>query len=247
MAASTADTDASPLPTHDDAEASLVFAASSAPAPDVPQWELAPFHPEADAIAPADDERSPTFASFDPVSFELADGDHSGAPQWSLSEAPQMLEETAAPSISEMTDAVASSGTAFDAAPVFDPVAAEQDAAAVADDVVFRFDADALDNADDVLSLHAMETLSLDDDARLQPSLEIVDAVAPPLADASPGALVEVDQAPDELPVPSITPPSIEALIPAAETSAPAVSVIDIDTIAPIDFSEADAQFFAEL
>ena len=45
----------------------------------------------------------------------------------------------------------------------------------------------------------------------------------------------------------SITPPSIEAPAPAAETSAPAVSVIDIDTIAPIDFSEADAQFFAEL
>ncbi|MBW8773986.1 MAG: Hpt domain-containing protein, partial [Stenotrophomonas sp.] len=247
VAASTADNDASPLPTHDDAEASLVFAASSAPAPDVPQWELAPFHPEADAVAPADDERSPTFASFDPVSFELAEGDHSGASQWSLSEVPQVPEETAAPAINEMTDAVDSSATAFDAAPVFDPVAAEQDAAAEADDVVFRFDADALDNADDVLSLHAMETLSLDDDAALHPSLEIVDAVVPPLADASPAVLAEVDEAPDDLPVPSITPPLIDAAAPAAETSAPAVSVIDIDTIAPIDFSEADAQFFAEL
>lgn len=247
VAASKADIDASPSPTHDDAEASLVFAASSAPAPDVPQWELAPFHPEADAIVPADDERSPTFASFDPVSFELADSGHPGAPQWSLSEAPQMLEDTAAPVIDEMTDAVDSSATAFDAAPVFDPVAAEQDAAAVADDVVFRFDADALDNADDVLSLHAMETLSLDDDAALHPSLEIVDAVVPPLADVSPAVLAEVDEAPDDLPATLITPPSIEAPIPAAETSAPAVSVIDIDTIAPIDFSEADAQFFAEL
>jgi chemosensory pili system protein ChpA (sensor histidine kinase/response regulator) len=65
-----------------------------------------------------------------------------------------------------------------DAAPVFDPVAAEHDAVAAGDDVVFRFDADALDNADDVLSLHAMETLSLDDDAGLHPSLEIVDAAA---------------------------------------------------------------------
>lgn len=215
VAASTADNDASPLPAHDDAEAALVFAASSAPAPDVPQWELAPFHPEADAVASADDERSPTFASFDPVSFELAE--------------------------------VASSATAFDAAPVFDPVAAEQDAAAEADDVVFRFDADALDNADDVLSLHAMETLSLDDDAALHPSLEIVDAVVPPRADASTAVLAEVDEAPDDLPVPPITPPLIDAAAPAAETSAPAVSVIDIDTIAPIDFSEADAQFFAEL
>lgn len=247
VAASKADIDASPSPTHDDAGASLVFAASSAPAPDVPQWELAPFHPEADAIVPADDERSPTFASFDPVSFELADSGPPGAPQWSLSEAPQMLEDTAAPVIDERTDAVDSSATAFDAAPVFDPVAAEQDAAAVADDVVFRFDADALDNADDVLSLHAMETPSLDDDAALHPSLEIVDAVVPPLADVSPAVLAEVDEAPDDLPAKLITPPSIEAPIPAAETSAPAVSVIDIDTIAPIDFSEADAQFFAEL
>lgn len=247
VAASTADTDASPLSAHDDAEASLVFAASSAPAPDVPQWELAPFHPAADAVAPADDERSPTFASFDPVSFELAEGDHSGAPQWSLSEAPQEPGETAAPANDATPDAVASAETAFDAAPVFDPVAAEQDAAAVADDVVFRFDADALDNADDVLSLHAMETLSLDDDAGLHPSLEIVDAVAPSLVDATPAARVEVDEAPDDLPVPSITPPLIDAAAPAAETSAPAVSVIDIDTIAPIDFSEADAQFFAEL
>ncbi len=50
-----------------------------------------------------------------------------------------------------------------------------------------------------------------------------------------------------DLPESSITPPLIDAPAPAAETSAPAVSVIDIDTIAPIDFSEADAQFFAEL
>lgn len=247
VAASTGDADASPLPTHDDAEASLVFAASSAPAPEVPQWELAPFHSEGDVVAPADDERSPTFASFDPVSFELADSGHSGAPQWSLSEAPQVLEETVAPAIDETTDAVVSSATGFDAAPVFDPVAAEQDAVAESDDVVFRFDADALDNADDVLSLHAMETLSLDDDAGLHPALEIVDAVVLPPVDASPAAEVEVDEAPDDLPAPSFTPPPIEAPAPAAEISAPAVSVIDIDTIAPIDFSEADAQFFAEL
>ncbi|TGQ53142.1 hypothetical protein EN855_035620, partial [Mesorhizobium sp. M1C.F.Ca.ET.212.01.1.1] len=104
---------------------------------------------------------------FDPVSFELADGDHAGAPQWSLSEVPQVLEDVDAPASDEPTDAVLASVAEFDAAPAFDPVAAEQDAVAVADDVVFRFDADALDNADDVLSLHAMETLSLDDDAGL--------------------------------------------------------------------------------
>ncbi|TGQ96073.1 hypothetical protein EN846_34510, partial [Mesorhizobium sp. M4B.F.Ca.ET.203.01.1.1] len=64
VAASPLDAGASPLPTQDDAEAALVFAASSAPAPDVPQWELAPFYPEAEALATAD-ERAPTFASFD--------------------------------------------------------------------------------------------------------------------------------------------------------------------------------------
>ncbi|WP_163473811.1 hypothetical protein, partial [Klebsiella michiganensis] len=66
--------------------------------------------------------------------------------------------------------------TGAHAAPGFDPVAAEHDAVSASDDVVFRFDADALDNADDVLSLHAMEALSLEDAAGLHPSLESVDA-----------------------------------------------------------------------
>ncbi|KAG1439443.1 hypothetical protein G6F57_019406 [Rhizopus arrhizus] len=76
-----------PLSLQDDAEAPLVFAASSAPAPDVPQWDLAPFHPDADPLASADDERSPTFASFDPVSFEQDDAGQGAAAQWTLSEA----------------------------------------------------------------------------------------------------------------------------------------------------------------
>ncbi|WP_251278417.1 hypothetical protein, partial [Enterobacter hormaechei] len=59
-----------PLSLQDDADAPLVFAASSAPAPDVPQWDLAPFHSDSDPAASAEDERSPTFASFEPVSFE---------------------------------------------------------------------------------------------------------------------------------------------------------------------------------
>ena len=161
--------------------------------------------PEAEAAAPPAT-RAPTFASFDPVSFELADSDHADAPQWSLSEAPQVL-ESAAPAIDETTDSMVSPVTGFDAAPVFDPVAAERGAVAEADDVVFRFDADALDNADDVLSLHAMETLSLDDDAGLHPSLEIVDAVARrwPMHRLRRRS---VDEAPDDLPASSITPPS---------------------------------------
>jgi len=232
-----------PLSLHDDADAPLVFAASSAPAPEVPQWDLAPFHPEADPLAPAD-ERSPTFASFDPVSFEQADAGQGAATHWTLSEAtpPAPADEVA---LDADEGAVATTSIDADAyaAPVFDPVAAEHEAAPASGDVVFRFDADALDNADDVLSLHAMETLTLDDDAVLHPSLEIVDAGAPTMEDENPVA-VEMGTAPADAPIDTPA-PGADAPTPVAD--APAVSVIDIDTIAPIDFSEADAQFFAEL
>ncbi len=50
-------------------------------------WDLAPFHPDADPAASAEDERSPTFASFDPVSFERAETGMESVPQWTLSEA----------------------------------------------------------------------------------------------------------------------------------------------------------------
>ncbi|WP_049458050.1 Hpt domain-containing protein [Stenotrophomonas maltophilia] len=219
------DAAAAPLSLQDDAEAPLVFAASSAPAPDVPQWDLAPFHPDADSLdAAGDDERSPTFASFDPVSFEQGDAGQGAAAQWTLSEAVPLADAVA---VDADEDADATAGIDPDAhvAPVFDPVAAEHDAVVADDDVVFRFDTDALDNADDVLSLHAMETLSLDDDAGLHPSLEIGDAGPATLSDEVP-VVTGLDVAPAD---------------------APAVSVIDIDTIAPIDFSDADAQFFAEL
>lgn len=234
---------ATPLSLHDGEDAPLVFAASSAPAPEVPQWDLAPFHPDADPLAVADDERSPTFASFDPVGFEQADAGQFAAPQWALSGAPPHDQADATTlTADDAGDVAVSIDTGFDAAPVFDPVAAEHEAGALPDDdVVFRFDADALDNADDVLSLHAMETLSLDDDAGLLPSLEIVDASLPiPAADsldATDGDAVADD-------VPALR---ADDVVAAAESPAPAVSVIDIDTIAPIDFSEADAQFFAEL
>jgi len=234
---------ATPLSLHDGEDAPLVFAASSAPAPEVPQWDLAPFHPDADPLAVADDERSPTFASFDPVGFEQAEAGQFAAPQWALSGAPSHdLADATTLTADYAGDVAVSIDTGFDAAPVFDPVAAEHEAGALPDDdVVFRFDADALDNADDLLSLHAMETLALDDDAGLLPSLEIVDASLPiPAADsldATDGDAVADD-------VPALR---ADDVVAAVETPAPAVSVIDIDTIAPIDFSEADAQFFAEL
>ncbi|HDS1302564.1 MULTISPECIES: Hpt domain-containing protein [Stenotrophomonas maltophilia group] len=229
-----------PLSLHDEADAPLVFAASSAPAPEVPQWDLAPFHPEADPLAPADDERSPTFASFDPVSFEQVDAGQGAATQWTLPEAtlPVQSSATAGLDVEDAADATLSIETGTHAAPVFDPVAAEHDAVSASDDVVFRFDADSLDNADDVLSLHAMETLSLDDAAGLHPLLESVDATAPVVVEENPVA-AEPDITPVDVPV--------EAPASLADAPAAAVSVIDIDTIAPIDFSEADAQFFAEL
>ncbi|TIE14811.1 hybrid sensor histidine kinase/response regulator [Stenotrophomonas maltophilia] len=234
---------ATPLSLHDGEDAPLVFAASSAPAPEVPQWDLAPFHPDADPLAAADDERSPTFASFDPVGFEQADAGQFAAPQWAWSGAPSHdLADATTLTADDGGDVAVSIDTGFDAAPVFDPVAAEHEPGALpADDVVFRFDADALDNADDVLSLHAMETLSLDDDADPLPSLEIVDAGLPiPAADSLDAA--DGDAVADDVPA-----LRADDTVAAAESPAPAVSVIDIDTIAPIDFSEADAQFFAEL
>ncbi|MEE9890836.1 MAG: Hpt domain-containing protein [Stenotrophomonas geniculata] len=239
-----------PLSLQDDADAPLVFAASSAPAPDVPQWDLAPFHSDSDPAASAEDERSPTFASFDPVSFERAETGVGSAPQWTLSEAtPPAVADVAVMAVEDDVEASVPFDNADFAAPVFDPVAAEHDAVASGEDVVFRFDADALDNADDVLSLHAMETLSLDDDAGLHPSLEIVDAATPLRVDESP-VVAGVDAVPADVPE-DVPAPMAEVLAPASDAPAPAVSVsvsvIDIDTIAPIDFSEADAQFFAEL
>ncbi|MGB5787444.1 MAG: Hpt domain-containing protein [Stenotrophomonas geniculata] len=235
-----------PLSLQDDADAPLVFAASSAPAPDVPQWDLAPFHSDSDPAASAEDERSPTFASFDPVSFERAETGVGSAPQWTLLEAtPPAVADVAVMAVEDDVEASVPFDTADFAAPVFDPVAAEHDAVAAGEDVVFRFDADALDNADDVLSLHAMETLSLDDDAGLHPSLEIVDAATPLRVDESP-VVAGVDAVPADVPE-DVPAPMAEVLAPASDAPAPAVSVIDIDTIVPIDFSEADAQFFAEL
>lgn len=235
-----------PLSLQDDADAPLVFAASSAPAPDVPQWDLAPFHSDSDPAASAEDERSPTFASFEPVSFERAETGVGSAPQWTLSEAaPPAVADAAVMAVEGDVDASVPFDTADFAVPVFDPVAAEHDAVAAGEDVVFRFDGDALDNADDVLSLHAMETLPLDDDAGLHPSLEIVDAATPLRVDESP-VVAGVDAVPADVPE-DVPAPMAEVLAPASDAPAPAVSVIDIDTIAPIDFSEADAQFFAEL
>ncbi|AWH30170.1 Hpt domain-containing protein [Stenotrophomonas sp. YAU14A_MKIMI4_1] len=246
-----ADTDAVPAAAPADS-APLLFAASSAPPPAVPQWELGSLDHAADSV-PAEpmveeDARAPTFASFDPVSYEAdADaGDASIASHWSLTAASLQVADGAAHVHGDAEDSVAvaewddAPAVSSSVASSFDPVAAEQDGLAVAgDDVVFHFDASELDNAEHVLSLDAMETLSLDEAPRLDATLDIVDAE--PLADAT----VQAEEA---------EPAIVEALIE-AEAEAPvladaepvAVATIDVDTIAPIDFSEADAQFLAEL
>ncbi len=237
--------------------APLLFAASTAPVPSVPQWELGSHD-----AAPVADERAPTFNSFDPVSFEHDGAAQNVAPQWSLSGVAEaqaddgdalVLEDSVEDFGVAALDDAAGASLELAAVQVFDPVAAEHDGPAVlADEVVFHFDNSALDNAEDVLSLQAMETLSLDgeDDAQL-PVLEIVDAV-----EAAPVEVLELESTATIEPVGQIDMADvvaeaapvemIEALATAAAPAA-TVSLIDVDTIAPIDFSEADAQFFAEL
>ncbi|WP_256644226.1 Hpt domain-containing protein [Stenotrophomonas sp. 9(2022)] len=248
--------------------APLLFAASTAPVPSVPQWELGGHD-----AAPVADERAPTFNSFDPVSFEHDATAQNVAPQWSLSDVAAsqaddgdalVLEDSVEDFGVAALDDAAGASLELAAVPVFDPVAAEHDGPAVlADEVVFHFDNSALDNADDVLSLQAMETLSLDEeDDALQPVLEIVDAV-----EAAPVEVLELESTTTIEPVEQIdmadvvaeaAPVEMIEALAAAETGAdevlataavPAatVSLVDVDTIAPIDFSEADAQFFAEL
>ncbi|MGE6332270.1 Hpt domain-containing protein [Stenotrophomonas sp. NPDC077659] len=251
--------------------APLLFAASTAPAPSVPQWEIGAYE-----TLPAAEERAPTFADFEPVSFEPVGAGQTSAPghaapEWTLSEAADaqadgdalVLEDTREDFDFAALDVAAGGATLeLAAVPVFDPVAAEHDGQAVlADDVVFHFDNSALDNADDVLSLQAMETLSLDDELGAPlPALDIVDAseAAPFEASGAAATIKPVEQI-DLADVAAEAAPveMIEALAAAetgvdeelAATTAPAatVSLVDVDTIAAIDFSEADAQFFAEL
>ncbi|KAA8995671.1 response regulator [Stenotrophomonas cyclobalanopsidis] len=248
--------------------APLLFAASTAPVPSVPQWELG-----GNDAAPVADELAPTFNSFDPVSFEHNGAAQHVAAQWSLSDVAAaqaddghalVLEDSVEDFGVAALDDAAGASLELAAVPGFDPVAAEHDGPAVlADEVVFHFDNSALDNADDVLSLQAMETLSLDEeDGAELPVLEIADAV-----EAAPVEVLELESTATIEPVEQIdladvvaeaAPVEMIEALAAAETgadevlataAAPAatVSLVDVDTIAPIDFSEADAQFFAEL
>ncbi|MBM9915734.1 MULTISPECIES: Hpt domain-containing protein [Stenotrophomonas] len=243
-----------------DTPAPLLFAASSAPAPEVPQWELGGFDAPAGTAAEHSDERAPTFASFDPVSFDPLSAEQSNTAAWTLSEAPVLEHGNAQVATVDGNDDAflatsldeASLAAPLDAviSPAFDPVAAEQDGQPQPnDDVVFRFDSSLLDNADDVLSLEAMETLSLDDEQESPATLELIDAVAVPQFDDGL-AIAELTDATAETEAEAYVEPVADLRAPEdlpASAAAPTVSLVDVDTIAPIDFSEADAQFFAEL
>ncbi|MFE3972131.1 Hpt domain-containing protein [Stenotrophomonas sp. YIM B13575] len=243
-----------------DTPAPLLFAASSAPAPEVPQWELGGFDASADTAAERSDERAPTFDSFDPVSFDPVSAEQSNSAAWTLSGIPELeARDTRVAAMDDNDDALPATSLheASFAAPLdavvsqaFDPVAAEQDGQPpLNDDVVFRFDSNLLHNADDVLSLEAMETLSLDDEQESPATLELIDAVAVPQFDDGL-AVAELTDATVETEAEAYVEPVADLRasedLPAS-AAAPTVSLVDVDTIAPIDFSEADAQFFAEL
>ncbi|SET43235.1 Hpt domain-containing protein [Stenotrophomonas indicatrix] len=242
----------------------LLFAASSAPAPEVPQWELGGFDATAGSAAGRSDERAPTFDSFDPVSFDPVSAEQSDAAAWTLSAIPVPEEgDTQASAVDGNDDALlatsldeASSAASLDVviSPAFDPVAAERDGQpSLSDDVVFRFDSSLLHNADDVLSLEAMETLSLDDEQASPATLEFIDAGVVAQADDGLAITERLDSTVDgDAAIDAAVYVAPAADLPASEDlpavpAAPTVALVDVDTIAPIDFSEADAQFFAEL
>lgn len=184
------------------AGASLVFDASTAPAPEAPQWTLSA---EADAAA---DHAEPSFARFDPVIAE-----DSPAVRWDALPPMHVALETldATDTVSAQADAHAQEEVSFSGG--FDPVAAEHDALEFSDEPIeFTFDAP-LHNAGDVLSL------------------QIDDTVAPtvaPVADAAPD--LDVAQLPSFLQATDVDADAV-AVDDAAVQGADADVVAPIDAI----------------
>ncbi|WP_448136348.1 Hpt domain-containing protein [Stenotrophomonas rhizophila] len=166
------------------AGASLVFDASTAPAPEAPQWTLSA---EADAAA---DHAEPSFARFDPVIAE-----DSPAVRWDALPPMHVALETldAIETVSAQADTHVQEEVSFSGG--FDPVAAEHDALEFSDEPIeFTFDAP-LHNAGDVLSLQIDDTVAPAvapvadtapdlDVAQLPSFLQATDAVAVDDADA---------------------------------------------------------------
>lgn len=164
---------------------SLVFDASTAPAPEAPQWTLSA---EADAAA---DHAEPSFARFDPVIAE-----DSPAVRWDALPPMHVALETldATDTVSTQADARAQEEVSFSGG--FDPVAAEHDALEFSDEPIeFTFDAP-LHNAGDVLSLQIDDTVAPTvapaadaasdlDVAQLPSFLQVTDADAVAVDDAA--------------------------------------------------------------
>ena len=150
--------------------APLLFAASRAAPPDLPQWELASTRIEAREPSASDEEsRSPTFADFDPVrdpasgayaNWSLGPGrggdvadDDGASDQGSVAARPDSVEEQVAADVGPD-----SAGELVIDASGFDPVLAEQDPFGHdVEAVTFHFDDGALSNADSVLALDTHE------------------------------------------------------------------------------------------
>lgn len=205
---------------------SLVFDASTAPAPEAPQWTLAT---EADATT---DHAGPSFAHFDPVIAE-----DSPAVRWDalppMHVALDALDAT--DTVSAQADAHAQDAVSFSGG--FDPVAAEHDVLEFSDaPIEFTFDAP-LHNAGDVLSL------------------EIDDAVAPaaePVAEAAsdldvaalPSFLQAADGHADDVADAAGQEADAEAVEHGEAISAESVEEIDLAAVAddsPVADASADA------
>ncbi|WMJ70198.1 Hpt domain-containing protein [Stenotrophomonas sp. 24(2023)] len=207
------------------AAAPLVFAATTAPVPDVPLWDVVGY----DLVEPA---------------VALADVPATPVAHWQLDADRPPMADADVPA-----DATGESSTVATPSPLaFDPVAAEHALPALAEETVtFHFDSAALDNADDVLSLEAMETLPPlpDDDATAHWVLQ-ADDHAPPLHDGPAGAgLTASDAAAADDADADADPGQAAAALPAM---APTVSGSVVDAaITPISFSDEDAAFLADL
>lgn len=201
------------------AGASLVFDASTAPAPEAPQWTLSA---EADAAA---DHAEPSFARFDPVIAE-----DSPAVRWDALPPMHVALETldATDTVSAQADASVQEEVSFSGG--FDPVAAEHDALEFSDEPIeFTFDAP-LHNAGDVLSLQIDDTVA--------PAVAPVADTAPDLDVAQLPSFLQATDADAVEPIDAIIAAPVEAIAPALvadDDSAVADATVDAAALTDTD------------
>lgn len=218
---------------------SLVFDASTAPAPEAPQWTLSA---EADATT---EHAEPSFARFDPVIAE-----DSPAVRWDALPPMHVALDTldATDAVHAQDDTHAQDAVSFSGG--FDPVAAEHDALEFSDDPIeFTFDAP-LHNAGDVLSLQIDDTVAPavapvadaapDLDVATLPSfLQATDTPADADAAAQDVDAVEHIDTIIAEPVDAIEPTLVADDYVATDASADAAAPIDADEHGRVDDSAA--------